>query len=67
MPVLSKSDWAEIYYAVSDKLESPLTQPDGTPETAGWREQLQTILDEIGPDGEQAYTDLTDADGKHAD
>jgi hypothetical protein len=51
MPTLTREDWGEIYEALKYKLTSPAVQGHDTL-SRGWREHLNEIIDEIGPDGE---------------
>lgn len=43
---LTKEDWAEIYYALDSKWQSPTCVGDGS-----WQRHLRRIMDKIGPDG----------------
>lgn len=44
---LTRADWIEIFYALDYKLTSPTVQMDGK-----WMRHLRTIMDRIGPDGQ---------------
>ena len=62
---LSKSDWAEIYYAVelkrmhvtADNLENG-RHADGV-DLAAWRRQMEHIASALGPDGQHLHEALT--------
>ncbi len=50
MPTLTKEDWAEIYYAVLQKIDTPSVQRNRK-----WTAQLRDIINKIGPDGKNMY------------
>ncbi len=63
---LSKSDWAEIYYAVelkriqvtADNLENGRYAADGV-DLADWRRQMEHIATVLGTDGQHMHEALT--------
>lgn len=56
--VLSRNDWGEIYYALESKLEvikQGRYDPEDEPgQNEKWSADLKSILQKIGPDGEEA-------------
>ena len=62
--ILSKSDWAEIYYAVElkrmwvakDNRENGRSA--GGVDLSAWRRQMEHIADALGPDGERMHEAL---------
>lgn len=57
---LTQSDWEEIWNAVQSKKTSPAVGDEKK-----WKQQLDTILKKLGPDGERAFKHGTV--GRHDD
>jgi hypothetical protein len=57
--MLTKSDWAEIYYALEYKR---YYHPSVTVDEE-WCDQLDNIILKIGPDGEDAYNEYQGVKG----
>lgn len=55
MITLTKRDWAEIYNALRDKINSPVVSGDHE-----WHGHLEAMLTSIGPDGERASVEGVD-------
>ena len=64
---LTKEDWTEIYYALQFKAARLQNGDMGDDEGAGqdvkeWGRHLDSIIDKIGPDGEDAWAELGSAE-----
>lgn len=52
METLTKKDWMEIYFALLEKVDTPVVQRDRK-----WKKHLREIIEKIGPDGANMYRD----------
>jgi hypothetical protein len=58
MPELTKDDWIEIYYALTDKHKWVLSNIDSNDKSVGmkkWSKHLNKVILKIGSDGENMY------------